>query len=293
MAGYEKVLGHLLFHQALEEEEPEKLAGYVQLLERVQEGRAVPGGSRYEESVVTAFELVLEDSFDPWDIDLARFSREYLKRLRRLGSVNFVAAGRVVLLAWSVLQLQSERILSAAEPVNPPAEELDDGWDLMPGFYQAPEEVDLTHTILQADEPPLTEGFHREVQRSVTLVDLLDALDQAFRETAGAVRQPLPVPGAPLEGLQGKLHREDLAEDLQWAWDLIRSAGQEVVGMQDLHHQDPWDRATLFLAVLFLAEMGWLEVRQKGLPRGEIYLRPLRDTATIPPPTEDAPKEGA
>ncbi|MFQ6012877.1 MAG: hypothetical protein ACE5LS_04465 [Thermoplasmata archaeon] len=282
MAGYDKVLGHLLFHQALEEEEPEKMARYVQLLERVQEGRLLPTPNRYEESVVTAFELVLDDSFDPWDIDLARFSREYMKRLRRLGTVNFVAAGRLVLLAWSVLKLQSETILSTAETANPPAEEMmDDTWDVMPGFYGAPEEVDLTHQILQGEEAPLKEGFHREIQRPVGLVDLLEALDQAFRETSGAVARPSTPPPAPVEGLRDKLHREDLAEDLQWAWDLIQAAGGEVVAMGQLSHQDAWDRATLFLSVLFLAEMGWLEVWQKNLPGGEIYLRPLRDDGEV------------
>ena len=291
MAGYEKVMDHLLFHQALEEEEPEKMTRYVQLLNRVQDGRIVPTADRYEDSVVTAFELVLEDSFDPWDIDLARFSREYLKRLRRLGTVNFVAAGRLVLLAWSVLKLQSERILSTAETVNPPLEEIDDGWDVMPGFYQAPEQVDLTHQILHGEEPPLKEGFHREIQRPVSLVDLLEALEQAFHETSGAVATPSNLEPTPaVEGLRDKLHREDLAEDLQWAWDRIRARGEEVTRLGELNHGDPWDRATLFLSVLFLADMGWLEVWQKKLPHGEVYLRPLHEDETITPEALPAPE---
>ncbi|MFQ5907788.1 MAG: hypothetical protein ACE5JE_03040 [Thermoplasmata archaeon] len=291
MVGHEEVLSHLLFHQALEEEEPEKMAEYLQLFERVQEGRVVPTQNQYEDSVVAALELVLEDSFDPWDIDLARFARAYLKRLRGLGTINFVAAGRLVLLAWSVLKLQSEMILSTAETVNPPADEIDEAWDLMPGFYQAPEEVDLTYQILQQKEPPLRESFHREIQRSVGLVDLLDALDQAFRETSGtvAVARSTPSP-APLEALRGKLHREDLAEDLQWAWDLIRAGGEEVLSLGDLNHRGPWDRATLFLSVLFLAEMGWLEVWQKDLPHGEIYLRPLHEGAEVEAPTPSLPE---
>lgn len=286
MVGHEEVLGHLLFHQALEEEEPEKMAQYLQLFERVQEGRVVPAQNQYEDSVVTAFELVLEDSFDPWDIDLARFARAYLKRLRGLGTINFIAAGRLVLLAWSVLKLQSEMILSTAETANPPAEEMDDAWDLMPGFYQAPEEVDLTYQILRREEPPLQEGFHREIQRSVGLVDLLDALDQAFRETSGAVAAAPSIPSpAPIEALRDKVHREDLAEDLQWAWDLIRAGEGKVMSMGDLNHQNPWDRATLFLSVLFLAEMGWLEVWQKDLPHGEIFLRPLHEADEVVSPT--------
>ncbi|MCJ2554693.1 MAG: hypothetical protein LN410_00605 [Candidatus Thermoplasmatota archaeon] len=291
MPGYERVMDHLLFHQALEEEEPEKMARYVQLLNRVQEGRIVPTANRYEDSVVAAFELVLEDSFDPWDIDLAHFSREYLKRLRRLETVNFVAAGRLVLLAWSVLKLQSEMILSTAEAVNPPPEEIDDGWDVMPGFYQAPEQVDLTHQILHGEDPPLKEGFHREIQRPVSLVDLLEALDQAFHETPGVVATPSnrePTPA--VEGLRNKLHREDLAEDLQWAWDRIRARGEEVTRLGDLNHGNPWDRATLFLSVLFLADMGWLEVWQKKLPHGEVYLRPLHEDENITPEALPAPE---
>lgn len=272
--GYQEVLNHLLFHKALEEDAPDKIDRYVRLLERVQEGAELEGEDRFERSVAAAFQLVLEASFDPWDIDLVRFSQAYLDRLRRLGTVNFVSAGRVVLLAWSVLKLQSERVLADVDPTNPPPEDLLDAWDLDLDLYEAPQEVEFTHRVLGREEPPLQEALLREGVRPVTLVDLLDAFAQAFDQAAQG-RAPAPHPQRRRrEALRGKVHKEDLEEDLRRTWERIRAQGAEVVALGDLCNGDRWERATLFLSVLFLARVGWLEVWQEDFPWGEIYLRP-------------------
>lgn len=276
--GYEELLNHLLWHKALEDDPTGKIDRYVALLERVQEGEEFGPEDRFERSVAAAFQLVTEASFDPWDIDLVRFSQAYLERVRRLGTVNFVTAGRLVLLAWSVLKLQAERVLASTEPANPPVDGLGDPWDGALDLYEAPEEVEFTHRLLTDEEPPLREAFHREVVRPVTLLDLLDAFEQAFQEAAsGAVVAPRPRRPLPAEGLRGKVHKEDLEEDLRGTWERIRGHGGDVVPLGALCNGDRWERATHFLSVLFLARVGWLEVWQEDFPWGEIFLRPLTD----------------
>lgn len=272
---YVKVLNHLLFHKALDEERADRIGMYVDLLERMHEDRAFPTEDPFERSVAAAFELVMEHSFDPWDIDLIRFCKAYLKRLRSLGTVNFVTAGRIILLAWSVLKLQSEVVLSAAEPVNPPEGEMFDSWDLGGGLYEDPRDVDFTHQLLAEEEPPLREVLLREVQRPVTLLDLLDAFDQAFREASGAVKAPKALRKPCVAALRGKVHREDLEEDLRRTWGLIEASGKEVIAMSELCNGDRWELATVFLSLLFLSRMGWVQVWQEELPAGEVYVRPL------------------
>ncbi|MEE9237577.1 MAG: hypothetical protein V3U52_07300 [Thermoplasmata archaeon] len=280
-SGYEKVLNHLLFHKALEEDSPEKIDRYLALLERVQEGFDYSGGDRYERGVAAAFQLVVEQSFDPWDIDLARFSQVYLKRLKHLGTVNFTTAGRLILLAWSVLNLQTQSVLFSAEPVNPPAEELYDSWDITPGLYRDPEDVEFAHQLLVEEETPLHEAFQRDVRRPVTLLDFLDAFSQAFEEAAVAAKMPSPLKKPRSDAIRGKIHGEDLEEDIQHSWSLILALGKEVVGLSELCNGNRWDRATLFLSILFLSDMGWLEIWQDDFPRGEVYLRPLRESKIV------------
>lgn len=284
MTAYEEVLDHLLFHKALEEDHGASIDRYVGLLQRVQEGY-LAGEDGYERSVAAALQLVVEEAFDPWDIDLARFTKAYLKRLRRLGSVNFGAAGRVVLLAWSVLNLQTQRVLAEAEPVNPPAEPLFEAWDVTAELYQDPEDVDFTHQILAEEEPPLQEVFHRDLRQPVTLLDLLDAFSHALEEASGAVQAPRPRRRPTAAALRGKVHKEDLEEDLQATWERIRAPGKEVVGFSELCNGNRWDRATVFLSILFLAKIEWLEIWQEEFPLGEVFLRPLEDAPEVEVPT--------
>ncbi len=274
---YEKILNHLLFHKALEEDDTGKIDGYMELLTRVQGGYTFPPEARFESGIAALFDLVIEHSFNPWDIDLVRFSKAYLQRLRRLGTVDFISAGRLVLLAWSVLKLQSEVILDGAAPVNPPVEEFLDSWDITPGIYQNPDDVDFTRQLLSNEVPPLREALQREVVRPVTLLDLLDAFTEALTEAPGAAVAPKPPRRARMEAIREKVHREDLEDDIEKTWSAIREVRQDVVGFSQLCNGDRWERATFFLSILFLAKLGWLEIWQEDFPWGEVYLRPLKE----------------
>lgn len=292
-SGYEEVLDHLLFHKALEEEGTEKIDQYLSLLGRANEDPSYAFHDKYEASVAAAFHLVVEQSFNPWDIDLVRFSKAYLERLRRLGTVNFSTAGRIVLLAWSVLKLQTQTVLSAAEPVNPLVGSQFDSWDVAPGFYGEPEDVEFTHDLLAGEETPLQESYHREVVVPVTLLDLLDAFSQAFDEAAGVVERPKTMRRLGSEAIRGKVHRDDLEEDIQSTWDRILLPNQEVVGLSELCNGDRWDRATVFLSILYLSQMGWVELWQEDLPWGEVYLRRLREDQVVLVVPEEGEAEAA
>ena len=57
----------------------------------------------------------MEEEFDPWEIDLVKFTQTYMDRVREEGAVNFAIAGRLVYMAWSILYLQSEAVLRMRE----------------------------------------------------------------------------------------------------------------------------------------------------------------------------------
>src|SRR5438309_11584229 len=110
---YQTVLNHLLFHKALisETEGGQRINRYLSMLNEIDQGMHVAVRDPFEKSVVAAFELVLERQMDPWEIDLVPFTKLFLDMVKKDGSVNFVTAGKRVLLAWLILKLRSVKLL--------------------------------------------------------------------------------------------------------------------------------------------------------------------------------------
>src|SRR5438552_922430 len=116
---YQTVLNHLLFHKALisETEGGQRINRYLAMLNEIDQGMHVAVRDPFEKSVVAAFELVLERQMDPWEINLVPFTKLFLDKVKKDGSVNFVTAGKLVFLAWSILKLQSDKVLLDAMPL--------------------------------------------------------------------------------------------------------------------------------------------------------------------------------
>ena len=79
---YETVLNHLLFHKALisENNGAERISRYVSMLGEIDQGMHVALRDPFEKAVAAAFELVIEKQLDPWDLDLAQFTRMFLPK---------------------------------------------------------------------------------------------------------------------------------------------------------------------------------------------------------------------
>ncbi len=107
----------------------------------------------------------------------------------------------------------------------------------------------------------------------------MNAFAEAYNETSGAVASRRPLRRRRVESIRGKVHREDLEEDVQRTWKAIQSMNQDVVGFSQLCDGGKWKNATFFLSILFLSSLGWLEIWQEDFPWGEVYLRPLRQGA--------------
>ncbi len=284
----EKVLRYLVFHRSLLGEADDGsalLERYLGLVENLKEGVHIVIPDPYQKATALLFELVMDQEFDPWEIDLGRFTQAYLERVHDDGQVNFAIAGRLLYMAWSILYLQSEEILrhrEAETPVPPDGAGseadavTDDGY--LP-LLDTPEAVDVTTAVLGSAEPPaLLEMVRHPETRPVSLLELVKAFGEAEADARRALRvQELrerlrDEQRAPPEVLvHGEIPERDLAD----AWEAARSRPVGVpFPLLDLWNPlSGRDRLVeLFLAVLFLARESSIELRQEALGDSPILI---------------------
>ncbi|MBI5000200.1 MAG: hypothetical protein HZB92_01540 [Euryarchaeota archaeon] len=276
---WDAVYSHLLFHKAIVKEDGDdaKINEYMEMVRQMEQGMHIISSDPIEKAISIAFQLVEEQQFNPWNIDLAEFTKLYMKRIRSESEVNFVIAGKLVLMAWSILRMQSTEILGAAEPPTPAEIPM---WD-MGDIYTVPEDLDYRDAILSSQTAALSPAIRSEALRPVTLMELIDALGEArqdilmnenlrrAREAADAARGQDPNIGA-------KLHRESLQEDIRMTWERICMFNGEPIPLKSLYQDDPWDRVAVFVSVLFLAKERRIKLSQDSLPYGEIYVKNLQ-----------------
>jgi segregation and condensation protein A len=285
----EKVLRYLVFHRSLlgeSEDTSALLERYLALVENLKEGVHLVIPDPFQKAMALLFELVMEEEFDPWEIDLVKFTQSYLDRVQSDGEVNFAIAGRLVYMAWSILYLQSEELLRAREtPVtvdgSADASPVDDSYLPM---LETSEAVDVTSTVLGSmDAPPLLEMVRHPETRPVSLLELVRAFGEAEADARRAVR---------IQELRERLREEqrappevlvhgDLPEhDLVDTWDgALRHAIDAPFPLLEL-----WNPLTgrdrlvaIFLAALFLARERSVDLRQERVGVDPVMLVRLTD----------------
>lgn len=270
-ASLDNVLGHLMFHKALIDEGrgAEKIDRYLGLLRSAEEEKQIAGREPLDRSLQLVFELVLSSDLDPWDVDLMKFAKLYGQRMHT-EEVDFIVAGKLMHMAWSILHLQSREVLS----LNQRREELYFGeWDTesFDQFVEHPlPEIDLE--VPECVE--LTEVVRHRCTRPVSLVDLLDAFDTAQQEVEIAlnrqrVREQLL---KAQERFDGKSHSDDQEKDVAETWARIERCGSGPIALEDLFEDDKEDKIKVFVSLLFLARSGKISLWQDELPYGQIYL---------------------
>ena len=285
----ETVLRYLVFHRSLlgeAEDTSVLLERYLTLVRDLKDGVHLVIPDQFQKATALLFELVMEQEFDPWEIDLVKFTQSYLERVRADGAVNFAIAGRLVYMAWSILYLQSEAVLKTRDPPpsapeGAPGEIVDDGYLPM---LETPEAVDVTSAVLGSSEPPpLLEMVRHPETRPVSLLELVRAFGEAEADARRATR---------LEELRDRLREEqrappevlvhgDLPEhDLADTWETaLRHPTGEPFPLLEL-----WNPLTgrdhlvaIFLAALFLARERSIELKQEVLGQSPVLLVRLTD----------------
>ena len=288
----QRVLDYLIFHRSLlgEADAPGRLLErYLGLVNGLKEGLHVVIPDPYQKATALLFELVMQEEFDPWEIDLARFTQAYLERVKSEGGVDFAVAGRLLYMAWSILYLQSEEILKNRETPVAPVDGADASVDdTYVSEIDTPEGLDVTTAVLGSSEPPpLVPMVRHPDSRPVSLLELVNAFGEAEVEARRSLRvQELrerlrEEQRAPPEVLvHGDIPERDLVDT--WEVALGHPRGEPFAILDLWRPTQGRDRlVALFLACLFLAREKVIELRQERLGATPLLLVRIAD-ARVP-----------
>lgn len=282
-----QVVQHLLWHKALAEHDDDgsRISEYVDLVQHSEEGEHVSIRDPFHRDLAIAFELVIQEHLDPWNLDLSKFAELYLQEARARG-VDLVTAGRIILMAWTVLKLQSDEVVERAARLEEPEEF---GWDDMPDWQWSDEEWDFTERVQALPRAPIDEKIRHKGDRKVTLMELIGALEEVHSEAEERQRlsqQKLKARLSLKRKMRGRvgsmMHREDLEAEIAETWQRILDHPEHPIPFSALHERETLDLVQTFTSLLYLTRQGRITVAQEEFPRGEIWLTPnLGEAAAV------------
>jgi segregation and condensation protein A len=278
------VLHHLLFHKALidEEQDSSRLNQYIQMAQQTHEGEHLTINNPFDRSIALAFELVINQQLNPWDIDLVSFSTMYLQRAKQ-ERIDLLTAGRIIYMAWKVLRLQSDELRGSMEAQREEQEYMGFDWGDLPSgaWLESDDGYSYTNLVMRMPEPPIEEPLRRQADRKVTLMELLGAFDLARKEAEeyqllDGMRQQERERLATLarKHMKGTAHEDHLEEDILSIWQKIQASDKKTLTLvelcSDTSHEE---RIKTFMSVLFLAYDNKITVFQRRFPYGKIYIK--------------------
>lgn len=263
---------HLLFHKALAEDEEslKKINGYLALLKDEAPGERLQDS--VDESIRAVFSLVLEKGIDPWEINLEEFARMYTEKISN-NRFDMLVAGRLLLMAWKILNLQSQETRMSAEP--PQIEEIvEDDFAFEDEDRLVVPDVVIGRTYAHTDP------------RAVSMIDLLDAFEEArvdidnynaAQETIEKIRKKPELPK-----FDNKAHKEDDEQVVENVYQMIYALGMDPMPITEFYTDSKESNITVFVSVLHLVRDGRLDVTQESLPYGEILVQIKQPDSSVP-----------
>ncbi|MEA3190441.1 MAG: segregation and condensation protein [Thermoplasmata archaeon] len=275
-----QVVRHLLWHKAMidDDDDGRRITDYIEMVTGSEDGEHVAIKDGFHRDLAVAFELVINNHLDPWDMDLSKFAELYLKEAKARG-VDLVTAGRIILMAWTVLKLQSQE--AADRAVLQPAQPEEIGWEDIPDYGWSEDQVDFNSRVLALPQAPIDEKIRHKGDRRVTLMELLDA----FQEVHTEAQQRLVLNEERLQArlslkrrmrgrVGGMMHKDDLEAEIAETWTRILEFPASPVPFSSLYEPNAMDIVQTFNALLFLAKSQRIQVSQEEFPYGEIWITP-------------------
>ena len=286
MAGMseQQLVNHLLFHKALidEHDGSERINDYIRLVKERGQGHHVGIEDPFDRSISLAFELVLDQGMDPWAIDLVRFTGLYMDRVKKGEQIDLITAGKLLHMAWSILRMQSEKLRESAEPpVLPDPEPVDPWADIDTTWAEEDPDQAYNERVLQANpDDVLDEKVRHKGDRKVTLMELVEALEEARREadlraqlvekreTEKAHRSALRRGKA-----ENAAHKEDPESDIREVWERILGQNGLPIPITSIQERSRDDMVKTLVSILFLARANKIRIWQDNFPYGMIYVQ--------------------
>ncbi|MGC8663609.1 MAG: segregation/condensation protein A [Thermoplasmata archaeon] len=211
-------------------------------------------------AIAVAFQLVLDENFNPMDIDLVKFTQMYLKKIKDENIFDFITAGKLILMAWEILFKKSEKILSFYTTKN------DDFYDLWDPYEDGSEPIgdyDITDAIINSN--PLQEPVRRVEKRPVTLSELINALKDAIKDSESRIKENREK--KILEEkyrilIKERLHQESIEDDIQEIWSRMCEMEDEFYKKQ-IEDGTKEDSIKVLISLLFLENSGKIVMEQK------------------------------
>ena len=255
---------------------------YLDMVKVARDRDGVAIGSPFDRSIYLAFDLVLHQQLNPWDINLVSFSSMYLKKAKE-EKIDLMIAGRIIYMAWKVLHMQSDNLVVHMEAQQ--EEEPDSGWEDIPtgAWFESDDGYSYTNLVMKSSRPPLEEPLRRDAKRKITLIELLDAFDQARKDAEEyqlldqmrkKERERLSLKAR--KAMKGAAHEDHLEEDVVAVWEKIQSFPKKSMNLSSICKKDDYEEhLKAFLSVLFLAYDKKIKIFQHRFPFGEIYIKTL------------------
>jgi len=267
------IVDHLLL-QREDVAKKESLQKYIELAD----GKATMYvDDPFDKAIAATFELVIDEQFDPWEIDLVSFSQLYLQKVQETQLIDLMTAGRIILMAWKVLKLQSDYMVQRLEETE---EEEPDEWDDIPDWYMEDDGYAYTRAIIE-HEAPLEEKVRRDGKRKVTLVELINAFEEARddvverqqRQEQRAVQRQRQV-AQDEEDIDGNAHQEDIEQEINIVLCRLSQLNGRAIAIGELcDERDKEDLVMTMSSLLFLAREDRIQLWQENFPYGTIYIK--------------------
>jgi len=230
----------------------------------------------FDRAIALTFELVMEEQLDPWDIDLVSFSKMYLKRVKHSGMIDLITAGRIILMAWKVLKLQSDHMVSMLDE----KEESEDEWGEIPDWYMEDDGYFYTRAVIEKG-PPLEEKVRRKGERKVTLVELINAFEEARseikvnekRRKARSRERERLAEWAEREAGENA-HQENIEEEINIILGRLSKLNGRAMPISEICNEKDKEELVMTLSsLLFLARENRIMMWQENFPYGTIYIK--------------------
>lgn len=220
----------------------------------------------FDRAIASIFELVIEKHINPKEIDLTTFSHIYLEKIEREG-IDLGVAGKILLLAWKILKMQSEEIIRDMEMRDyEEANYIDD----IPDWYGDDEAFNFTRKVIENDIPIMPK-IRRNAPRKITLVELINAFEEAKEEIKNRVNKRKTRKIISPSTIGDHAHKEDITQDLDYVMRKIKKLKGKEISIKKI--ADGKNIVSVLLPLLFLAKDGFLEIWQEDFPYGEIYIK--------------------
>ena len=274
-----ELTNHLMYYKALLDEEID-MDYYIHMARNLEEGIHITAKNPVDKAVSIVFELVLDEKLDPWKIDLMKFTRMYLERIRKEKNIDFIIAGKIIHMAWNILMKKSEDVLDNAERAEYYIDS--DFFDIDISPFEMDVEEEYVEPQLEIREP-----VRREESRPVSLMELIQAINEARIEVERKRRQR-KIREKFKFNLDEKVHKEDMEEEIKEVWARLSEIQGDEIQFSLLYDGTRDDFITVFLSLLFLEKFNKVELLQE-VPYGEITIRilvpmELRNVEFLTPP---------